>query len=1054
MNQAFQTGFPQQPQSYQQFYTNPSKGSFPGITKEEIKLYQEGFKNMCGNKGHLSGKEGRDILMKTQLPVPTLRKIWELSDPLATGIMKEEQFIIAMHIIANVRSKGYEVPDALPDSLKRLVYKNEDSSPLSPPPPPPPFKEKPKPEKPPSPKPAPKVIEFTFPSMDQFTVNQPPAPPQPKVQKHSKNSSIRSYEDVPRPEEVSMPKDHMVAEQLEKIIKEKEIMIKNKNDWLANLKDMAEYDKNELDLYKQKNKQLENKIREQEGTHTKMQNELFSAKIKFEDNIKKKDDELTEIKNQLAQLQEINKQLMERKTVSQLKEQYENYAARQESKAEKPKFENKSENIAVEKKVEAFNFNAPNEKFNFSQKDNTNTIESKNENFEFNGKAKFETEVKEIKPIQAAVEDKSIKPGFQFEFSTNERKIEPSALNLPSIEKFDFEVKAPIKENKVMQKQTHIPEPQKTAESPKIKIEPDDFTAFQEIPNKKPDLPNFDFNPQALSFEDKSIMPPNIDKKIEPNSFQFEPPKPALKSEGFGFDFTNAQKIENKITPMFDFNMDITKLENKKPVPAKETSIFDFPKDALVQRATPVIEQPKNDPNPTIEIKNKNNKTAVDQFPQFVSPDKSKDQANIKLPVKNFSFDMPKEIKSDKDSKSSSPSIRSESPESSFKSEPVTSSLFSFDIQKPKETQKINIDPFNISPTRPADQFKFPIDTKELPKPAANEFQYIPEIKIVKNVNYSAKEKELKLDESSSSSSESLEYENEKPDFDFNLKPEDIPQPKMDFGFGNDTPKTNAQPKLEFNFNQAPANNPQSKLEFDFNKDSLKSDFNQPPKISPQPNIGFDFNKDAPKVDFNQFPKDNPQPKVDFNFSKDAPKADFSQTRKDNPQPQMEFNFNKNPPKAELNLAPKENLQPKVDIDYNNAPKADFSLAPKENPQPKMEFDFNKDAPKAPQFDFNKGFAQAPQFDFNKGMPKINSQPKAEFEFGKEISQPKADNSPSFSFEFKPDDIKFDPQFDKLNGQGFDFQSAPIVNAFKGDLFKIETSAIKPRKSPTELEFD
>lgn len=54
--------------------------------------------------------------MQTQLPQPTLARIWSLSDTDADGRLSCDEFILAMHLCDTVRT-GDKLPDVLPPEL-------------------------------------------------------------------------------------------------------------------------------------------------------------------------------------------------------------------------------------------------------------------------------------------------------------------------------------------------------------------------------------------------------------------------------------------------------------------------------------------------------------------------------------------------------------------------------------------------------------------------------------------------------------------------------------------------------------------------------------------------------------------------------------------------------------------------------------------------------------------------------------------------------------------------------------------------------------------------
>ncbi|KAK4475639.1 hypothetical protein MN116_000909 [Schistosoma mekongi] len=69
--------------------------------------------------GKLSGDKIREVFLKSQLPVETLGKIWDLSDIDNDGSLDQSEFIVAMHLV-HQSLKGETLPDKLPQNLVPL----------------------------------------------------------------------------------------------------------------------------------------------------------------------------------------------------------------------------------------------------------------------------------------------------------------------------------------------------------------------------------------------------------------------------------------------------------------------------------------------------------------------------------------------------------------------------------------------------------------------------------------------------------------------------------------------------------------------------------------------------------------------------------------------------------------------------------------------------------------------------------------------------------------------------------------------------------------------
>ncbi|CAG9312963.1 unnamed protein product [Blepharisma stoltei] len=281
------------------------------INENDRKIYKDAFKKLSGDKGFLNGMEARELLQRTQFAMPILKKLWGLCDPVKTGIMKEGQFMVAMQIIAKVRSKGIEVPESLSASLQRVLDSSQDASPSKSPPlsresslidnNQPTNASLPKPQ----PKQSIKSVKFKEPDIDAE-----PVPVHEKTPKdYSEKPERPSYQSSSRRKEARP----MNSNELEFVIDEKEEILRRQEDLLRSISDMLDLDRNELDLFKQKNKQLENKVKEHEDQIKKMQNELNKYKAKFDETWKKQKDDLKALQQENTYLKDKTSQLAEKK---------------------------------------------------------------------------------------------------------------------------------------------------------------------------------------------------------------------------------------------------------------------------------------------------------------------------------------------------------------------------------------------------------------------------------------------------------------------------------------------------------------------------------------------------------------------------------------------------------------------------------------------------------------------------------------------------------------------------------------------------------------------
>lgn len=68
-----------------------------------------------GSPATLNGTAVREVMLQSGLPQDSLRKIWDLSDLNADGLLDEEEFAIAMTLIRKARADGIAtIPDSLP----------------------------------------------------------------------------------------------------------------------------------------------------------------------------------------------------------------------------------------------------------------------------------------------------------------------------------------------------------------------------------------------------------------------------------------------------------------------------------------------------------------------------------------------------------------------------------------------------------------------------------------------------------------------------------------------------------------------------------------------------------------------------------------------------------------------------------------------------------------------------------------------------------------------------------------------------------------------------
>lgn len=86
------------------------------VTKDKSK-YDEIFYNLAPADGKLSGTKAKTWMVGTKLPNSVLGRIWKLSDVDRDGMLDDEEFALASHLI-EAKLEGHGLPTNLP---RRLV---------------------------------------------------------------------------------------------------------------------------------------------------------------------------------------------------------------------------------------------------------------------------------------------------------------------------------------------------------------------------------------------------------------------------------------------------------------------------------------------------------------------------------------------------------------------------------------------------------------------------------------------------------------------------------------------------------------------------------------------------------------------------------------------------------------------------------------------------------------------------------------------------------------------------------------------------------------------
>ncbi|KAL6463471.1 hypothetical protein MHYP_G00278620 [Metynnis hypsauchen] len=94
---------------------NVRRGESWVVSKDKPK-YDEIFYNLSPHEGKLSGTKVKDWMVRTRLPSSVLGRIWKLSDVDCDGMLDDEEFALASHLI-EVKLEGFGLPPKLPSHL-------------------------------------------------------------------------------------------------------------------------------------------------------------------------------------------------------------------------------------------------------------------------------------------------------------------------------------------------------------------------------------------------------------------------------------------------------------------------------------------------------------------------------------------------------------------------------------------------------------------------------------------------------------------------------------------------------------------------------------------------------------------------------------------------------------------------------------------------------------------------------------------------------------------------------------------------------------------------
>ncbi|XP_041703978.1 EH domain-containing protein 4 isoform X2 [Coregonus clupeaformis] len=95
------------------------------IVSRDKHKYDEIFYSMNPINGKISGVNAKKEMMNSRLPNTVLGKIWKLVDCDKDGMLDDEEFALAQHLI-KVKLEGYELPTELPQHLVPPTHRNNE----------------------------------------------------------------------------------------------------------------------------------------------------------------------------------------------------------------------------------------------------------------------------------------------------------------------------------------------------------------------------------------------------------------------------------------------------------------------------------------------------------------------------------------------------------------------------------------------------------------------------------------------------------------------------------------------------------------------------------------------------------------------------------------------------------------------------------------------------------------------------------------------------------------------------------------------------------------
>ncbi|MBN3293207.1 EHD4 protein, partial [Polypterus senegalus] len=111
------------------------EGAGEGVDNEEWIVardkpkYDEVFYSLSPMNGRITGANAKKEMLNSKLPNTVLGKIWKLADCDCDGMLDDEEFALAQHLI-RIKLEGYELPSELPPHLVPPSHRHNRASPL------------------------------------------------------------------------------------------------------------------------------------------------------------------------------------------------------------------------------------------------------------------------------------------------------------------------------------------------------------------------------------------------------------------------------------------------------------------------------------------------------------------------------------------------------------------------------------------------------------------------------------------------------------------------------------------------------------------------------------------------------------------------------------------------------------------------------------------------------------------------------------------------------------------------------------------------------------